>query len=407
MSDNEATQPDDSDNDEVTSPTTPLLGGGAIASMLQSEGPVITCVVLRAPVKQTVTEDGKVAAVAEADKSANEIETERKSSGEESEVEIVIDEIKVDTTPQKNEVEKVLGGPFTFVGQYEDEGIVLIARRGLVEEKEADSDNNDGSTPDEGTDFLSMSVRDLRAQCEAWNVNAENVIEKQELIDALKKKELELPLVNPHQLKPPLHNVRVRGDILVLRVAEVDEPLDAEEASGTDEDDANENDSAFAVNEGSTEEQKVDNDSEDYTAAKHENDKSALPQTEIHLKVPSNTDFFLPYTKAEYLRFLVAPVGQNGHSDDDEEEAREGDNDDDEFQMAAAALEEMTEEEEKSAMLNIVMAELLRKFREENERGANSREVLEIRGTFASLTLSVSCSMHRIHIFRPCFFILS
>lgn len=354
MSENKAAQRDDSDNDEGTSHTTPL------------PGPVVMCVVLRAPVRQAIVEDVKVAAIAEAEKPSNERETDTKSSGDFSGAAIEIDEVEVDTTPQKNEVEKVLGGPFTFIGQYDDEGIVLMARRGLVEEKKADNDNNDESTADEGTDFASMSLN--------WNANTENVIEKQELIDSLEKKELELPLINPHQLKPPLHNVRVRGDILILRVPEGDEPLDSEEAGDEDENDSDENDSGSAVNEASTEEQKIEN-------------KDA---------------FFLSYTKAEYLRFIVAPIAQNGHSDDDDDEnekAREGDNDgDEEFQMAAAALEEMTEEEEKSAMLNIVMAELLRKFREENERGANSREVLEIRGTFASVTLSVSCSLPRIHI---------
>ena len=40
----------------------------------------------------------------------------------------LIDEIDIDTTPSKSMVSKVLGGPFTFLGQYEDEGIVLMIR---------------------------------------------------------------------------------------------------------------------------------------------------------------------------------------------------------------------------------------------------------------------------------------
>ena len=108
----------------------------------------------------------------------------------------------------------------------------------------------------------------------------------------------------------------------------------------------------------------------------------------LHLKVMPNDEFFLSYTKAEYLKFLAAPECR---SDDDDDNTGEADNEnDEEFSLAAAAMEEMTEEEEKSAMLHIVMSELLRKFREENERGANSREVLEIRGTFACTIVDTS-----------------
>merc|ERR1711971_350431 len=41
----------------------------------------------------------------------------------------IVEDIQVDTTPKKQMVSKILGGPFTFLGQYEDEGIVLMIRK--------------------------------------------------------------------------------------------------------------------------------------------------------------------------------------------------------------------------------------------------------------------------------------
>lgn len=73
--------------------------------------------------------------------------------------------IQVDTTPQKQMVQSILGGAFTFLGQYEDEGVVLMIRK------------------DQGED---------------------------------------LP-VNTHKLQPPFRDTTVRGDILVLKVAAEDD----------------------------------------------------------------------------------------------------------------------------------------------------------------------------------------
>ena len=49
----------------------------------------------------------------------------------------LMEEIEIDTTPSKSMVAKTLGGPFTFLGQYEDEGIVLMIRK---QEEENDED---------------------------------------------------------------------------------------------------------------------------------------------------------------------------------------------------------------------------------------------------------------------------
>jgi len=81
--------------------------------------------------------------------------------------------IRLDTTPKNQMVAKTLGGPFTFLGQYEDEGLMLMIRR-----------DPDDSLP-----------------------------------------------TNPHKLQPPFHDATVQGDILVLKVA----PETPEEKENTQE----------------------------------------------------------------------------------------------------------------------------------------------------------------------------
>jgi hypothetical protein len=89
-----------------------------------------------------------------------------------------VKDMKVDTTPKKQMVQEILGGPFTFLGQYEDEGIVLMVRK--------------------------------------------------EQLDALP--------ANPHKLQPPFHEAAVRGDILALKVA----PEDTEDGEDTSVNKSNE-----------------------------------------------------------------------------------------------------------------------------------------------------------------------
>lgn len=115
-----------------------LPGGDDISRLLKSEGPVVSAVLLKAGPEATVKE------------------------------------IQVDTTPQKQMVQKLLGGPFTFLGQYEDEGIMLMCPR--------DQEN-----------------------------------------DSVTK--------NQHKLQPPFDDAQVRGDILLLRVAAEDEQSADEDAA--------------------------------------------------------------------------------------------------------------------------------------------------------------------------------
>lgn len=266
-----------------------------------------------------------------------------------------IDEVELDTTPSRGAVRALLGGPITFLGQYPTEGIVVVARQELP------------------SDLPHLPVHALRDLCRDWDIDATKMLEKSELVDALRATQLPW---NPHILQPPLDGIRVRGDVLLLRVAETDEALDNNEDN--------------------------DDDPEGEDAA-DDNDKKK------ELKVLSNEEFFLPYTKEEYIAFasrtdVVAESPVDGDdegeqevddeedddeedddeedgSDEEEEEEEEDDEDDDDDEDYKLEEDEV---EEKRAVLNLVMGEILRKFRKENGRGPDTRELLELRSEVAA-----------------------
>lgn len=235
----------------------------------------------------------------------------------------LIEEIELDTTPRKNSVATILGGPFTFIGQYPSEGTVVMARREI---------------PDQGT-LQQLTVKELKSLCMDFNVDTEGMLEKQELIDSLQNAE---PLVNPHILQPPLDGIVVRGDILILKVAEVEDELDPTVPMGFD---------GFSV--------------------------------------PSNEEFFLNYTRDEYVTFasrtdIVAP--EDDEDDDAYVEGEDDDDDDDEDdEEADEGIQFVHDDDEHlTATLNMMLAEVLRKFREENGRGPDTNELLELRQRVAS-----------------------
>lgn len=84
-----------------------LLNGDDITRILNSAGPIVTCVLILP------------------------------SESNNEEKEDIITEVRVDTTPQKREVENVLGGPITFLGQYIEEGVVVMTKK---EDEENDTD---------------------------------------------------------------------------------------------------------------------------------------------------------------------------------------------------------------------------------------------------------------------------
>jgi hypothetical protein len=251
-----------------------------------------------------------------------------------------MEEIQIDTTPSKSMVSKVLGGPFTFLGQYDDEGIVLMVQRHPVD---LDSD-----------ELGDLKLSELRELCQERDISLDQMLEKSDLIYALDAWSTRLdPPFNPHVLQPPLHKARVRGDILVLKVAETKEELDSE-----------------------------DNPSGD------------------PIQVLSNHEFFLNYTLEEYIKFASRsdiPEYDIGQSEEEEDEAEESDeanevveesggespeaeNEEEEFSLGE---DNHFDDEEKAAMFNLVMNEVLRQYREENGRGPDTKELLDMRAAIA------------------------
>lgn len=223
----------------------------------------------------------------------------------------LVEEIKMDTTPKKNEGEKILGGPFTFIGQYEEEGIMLMAKKGCViyDAEEEEDEENQAANDNKPNDNSNM---------------------------------------NPHKLQPPFDKSKIFGDILVLKVAEVDDPLD------DDCDDAPE-------------------------------------QAVGTVSVASNGDFFLDYTKDEYLKFaartdVVPPALPSDAEEEEEEECGDNDNDEEENEEEdewSGGEGEEDEEEAQAGMMQMLMVAVLRKFQEENGRGPSSEELLVLKMTIA------------------------
>jgi hypothetical protein len=274
-----------------------LPNGTDITKMLKSKGPIVKCVLLKTGTSTTTTtttstannEDytKKPAATTKDDESLTP--DERTAPKKRIVLADLMEQIEIDTTPQKQGVAQVLGGKFTFVGQYEDEGIVLMARNV------------------EGMD--------------------------------------DLPPLNPHVLQPPLDEAQVHGDIVIMKVAATEEELDD------------------------------DNDDE----AK----EGETPAKQKDVVVLTNDEFFLDYTKDEMIAFMsrtdVVPPEQPEEESSEEEESEAGDESDDEYE----GDEDADEEEERTGIMNLLMRSILRKFTEDNGRGPNTEELLNIRDALA------------------------
>lgn len=240
----------------------------------------------------------------------------------------LMEEIEIDTTPSKSMVAKTLGGPFTFLGQYEDEGIVLMIRKPEEYDEQPSKE-----------DLEPLSLKELKQLAAHRNLSLEGIVEKSEVLDALLK-DMELPPINPHQLQPPLHKRSVRGDILVLKVAATEEELDQPDAP------------------------------------------------KVQIAMPTNEEFFLDYSLEQYLKFAARTdipeheidEGESEDEDDEEESGDEGEEDGEGFVLGEDGE---IDDEDKSAMFNLVMNEVLRQYREDNGRGPNTQELLELRSQIA------------------------
>ncbi len=245
-----------------------------------------------------------------------------------------MEEIEVDTTPKKSMVAQVLGGDFTFLGQYEDEGIMVMVRRPDWEDEDSSFDESD------------------------------------------------IPPVNPHPLQPPFDEVEVRGDILLIRVAETAEELD--------DDDDNEE-------EEESEEKAGDEQNEEASDLKPAAVETEEGNEEKVVSVPANDDFFLDYSMEEYLKFAsrtdvegppILEESDESAEEENEEEAgvskADGDEDEDyDPEVDELSDEEFDDEEHQVGMMNLILGQILRKFHEENGRGPDTLELLEMRKALA------------------------
>jgi hypothetical protein len=163
-----------------------------IGRILKEEGKIVKCVLLK-----HIRDDGKDAKPPHATTTQNKrvVLTD------------LIQEIELDTTPSKSQVAHVLGGPFTFLGQYADEGTIVMCRRPMLPDDDA-------------------TVLQLLQRCHDFGISTDSVTEKQQLMDLLEQGRLP---VNPHVLQPPFDKDRVEGDILILRVADTEDDEQPEE----------------------------------------------------------------------------------------------------------------------------------------------------------------------------------
>jgi len=323
-----------------------------IAGILNSQGSIVSCVLLQASKKSSDTSDSKVASTSSSAKSvtgktlqssdestviskpnavsddninntnAKPENPEDHSSSKTPEYHYahLVTQISIDTTPKKRHVEQVLGGPFTFLGQYDEIGVVVMALR-----------------PDLST-------------------NAQE---------------------NPHELPPPLNPGPIQGDILLMRVSPTEEENEDEEEY--DEKEENVKMGACTDSSKAPESDTQDSDEffQDFTCEEYlefvalckKEDRKVVETVDIK-ETTSNQDDMDHYDLEE-----GDAVEDNGHEEDEIGEDEEEDDDE--------AYTEFDEDEERVGMMNLIMGQILRKFREEHGRGPDTKELLQMRQALA------------------------
>jgi hypothetical protein len=227
-------------------------GGVDISKLLKSQGPVVSAVLLKA---------GPDAAV---------------------------EQVEVDTTPQKQMVQKLLGGPFTFLGQYEEEGIMLMCLR---------DENSDAAAAGEETAG---------------------------------------PTLNQHKLQPPFDDAKVRGDILLLKVANEEEESEGDV---------------------------------DTLAAK------------------SNEEFFLHYTKDSWVKFAArtdveAPKAVVSEDMEEEEEMESDDQSEEEEENVEGESDE-EDEDDGAGFMEMLMGQVVQRFQQEHGRLPDESELQALQSAIA------------------------
>ena len=268
----------------------------------------------------------------------------------------LIEEVEIDTTPKRSMVAEVLGGPFTFLGQYEDEGI-MVRQNALC--------------------FRLPRAAKMRLTIDTRRRPPKVMIRRPDWEDEEGNFDGDLPPVNGHPLQPPLDRVEVRGDVLLMKVAETEEELDGDGGGGRDY-------------EKEVQDAQGGEDEKPAAAAKPDGGEKR------EVRVPTNDEFFLDYTRDEYLAFasrtdVVAPAifdgldeddsdGEEASDDEGEAEGEEGDSDSDgDFDPT----EDVDDEASRAGVMNMILGHMLKKFREENGRGPDGPELLAMRKALA------------------------
>jgi len=262
-------------------------------------------------------------------------------------------------------VSQLLGGPFTFLGQYEEQGLVVMVRRDQAAEQAGE-----GVGGEEGG-----LVR------------------------------------NGHKLQPPLHEEVVFGDILLMRVADAEEEEEAVAAAATVADCGESTKETKGTEEGGTEteengaspttQQQPQDDTT--TDGGEEEEASNNTPTPTPAKVLTNDEFFLDYTKDEYLTFaartdiLPPPPKDDGeteetaeHNDGSDESSDENDElAEDQDQDAEYDIEDEDSNSDDDGddcqigMMNLILGQILKRFQEANGRGPDTHELLTMRAALA------------------------
>jgi hypothetical protein len=276
-----------------------MLDGVNIGAILNEEGNIVQAVLLKCgggPSGSSTSSNSTTSTINDNDNNEN-----------------IIEQICVDTCPQRRMVEQILGGNgITFVGQYEDEGIVVVASK-----QQQQQENNDHTR-------------------------------------------------NPHRLQPPLHNLTICGDILLLKVRQEEEE-DIDPTKPFFQDYTKEDYAAFA--------------SKTIEETAKEEEPQQQQQEELSCSSTSTEDCSSSYSSSsieeEEKEEDEEEQSEDGEEKDSseatEEEHEEDDDDDDDYYEDVSEL----------GMFNLVMGSFLRQYQENNGRGPSTEELLVMRQTLA------------------------
>jgi hypothetical protein len=278
-----------------------MLDGVNIGAILNEEGNIVQAVLLKCGGGPSGS-------------SSSSTSSATATTNDDGNNENIIEQICVDTCPQRRMVEQILGGNgITFIGQYEDEGIVVVASK--QQQQPADHTH----------------------------------------------------VINPHRLQPPLHNMTICGDILLLKVRQEEEDIDPTKPFFQDY--TKEDYATFASR------------TIDETAKEEQEEEEPLQEKEeLSISTTSTEDCSSSYSSSsieeggedEEEEEEQSEDGEEKDSSEETEEAHDDDDDDD-------YVEDVSE----LGMFNLVMGSFLRQYQENNGRGPSTEELLFMRQTLA------------------------